>query len=241
MLRQNLKIARDHDPHFEWRGHDVTRMENLSDIVFALAFGMLVMSGDPPRTFEQLNAFLINVVPVTLGFVVMFAIWNGHYTFFRRYALADKKVGFLNSLILLLVLVLAYPLRFIFDGLYGYVLMHLGDLTLVNAMRIDFQRAGIIMGYFTSGFAVMQTLFALLYSHALSKKEALELSELEVQLTKLSIWEYWAGAGCAIIATIGAVLTPLGGFAGFFMNATFLTNRVMRRHFLRGFPKPEAS
>ena len=48
MIRRALKTHLDQDPYFQWRGDSVTRIENLSDIVFALALGMLVSSSSPP-------------------------------------------------------------------------------------------------------------------------------------------------------------------------------------------------
>ena len=53
-MRTELAKHLDHDPHFEWRGQSVTRLENLSDIVFALALGMLLLTGAPPATFDEL-------------------------------------------------------------------------------------------------------------------------------------------------------------------------------------------
>ncbi|MEO1041606.1 MAG: hypothetical protein AAFX52_04885, partial [Pseudomonadota bacterium] len=70
MLRDGLTAQRDHDPHFRWRGEEVTRVENLSDIVFALSVGMLVSSTDVPRSFDEVQQFLIGIVPVTAGFAV---------------------------------------------------------------------------------------------------------------------------------------------------------------------------
>lgn len=228
MLRQNMSGALDHDPHFEWRGKDVTRIENLSDIVFAIAFGMLVMSGDPPQTFGDLNRFLINVIPVAFGFIVMFAIWHGHYTFFRRYALADRTVVFLNSLLLLVVLVIAYPLRFIFEALYGFILMQFDDFSVVDRAQITFERSGIIVGYFTAGFGVTQLIFASMYAYALRRAELIGLSATERTLTWQVIWIYLLGATLCGVACALAVLTPMNGFAGFIMNLNIPGNRIVR-------------
>ena len=37
MIRGEIARHLDHDPHFQWRGESVTRIENLSDIVLILA------------------------------------------------------------------------------------------------------------------------------------------------------------------------------------------------------------
>nr|WP_305889086.1 TMEM175 family protein [Parvularcula maris] len=228
-MRQELSRSVDHDPDFEWRGTDVTRIENLSDIVFAIAFGMLIMSGDAPRTFEGLNRFLLSLVPVTFAFIMMMQIWNAHFLFFRRYALADRGVVFLNAALLLLVLVIAYPLRFIFDSLYGFILYQFGYEDYVTDLRVNYRRASIIMGYFTAGYALAGLLIAALYAHALRKAEMLGLTDRERQLTRVTIWIVGMGAAWALLSCILALTTPLGAFAGFFMNATAITSPLIRR------------
>ena len=84
-MRETIARHLDHDPHFEWRGQSVSRIENLSDIVFALALGMLLLTGAPPQTFSELVHFLISIIPVTASFVILVLIWNAHFVFFRRY------------------------------------------------------------------------------------------------------------------------------------------------------------
>lgn len=120
-MRSEIAKHLDHDPHFEWRGQNVTRIENLSDIVFALALGMLLLTGAPPQTFSELVHFLISIIPVTASFVILVMIWNAHFVFFRRYALADNTIVLINSGLLLMVLFTAYPLRFIFDSFFWYM------------------------------------------------------------------------------------------------------------------------
>ena len=69
MIRDSLKDFKglDHDPNFRWRGTNVTRIENLSDIIFALALGMLISGVDAPRDIIGLRAFLWNIFPTALG------------------------------------------------------------------------------------------------------------------------------------------------------------------------------
>jgi len=217
MLREVAKTHLDHDPDFAWRGQSVTRIENLSDIVFALAMGMLVSSSTAPQTMGDLTRFLIAIVPVTAGFAILLGIWNSHFVFFRRYGLADGKVVFLNACLLFAVLYLAYPLRFVFDSLFAFVLMLMGDPSWIIERDIEYEDSGVIMAYFAGGYAVLQTLMSTLYSHALSKREQLELSETEIALTRLSRTAALATAIVGVLVAAVAYFTDLNGFAGALM------------------------
>lgn len=73
---------------------------------------MLISGVAAPRDVPGLREFLINIVPTALGFTVLLSLWHGHYTFFRRYGVADKTIIFLNAVPIFVVLFMAYPLRF---------------------------------------------------------------------------------------------------------------------------------
>lgn len=227
-MRPSGKIYGNQDSHFTWRGNEVMRLEYLSDIVFALAFGMIVSSGSEPRTFEELQGFLFTALPVTAAFTFMVYIWAQHFTFFRRFGLEDGRTMFLNATLLLVVLFIAYPMRFIFDSLFGWGLMMLGDDSYVADLQVDYRRSGIIMSYFAGGMMVVMGLFALLYRHALSLKDALELSPMELAITRASFWIYLVSAFWAAVACVGAAATPLGGFAGFIIGLSRPSARIIR-------------
>lgn len=228
-MRPSERLFTGQDPYFRWRGHDVTRVEYLSDIVFALAFGMVISNGTEPRTFDELNAFLISAVPVTAAFIFMVTLWNRHYTFFRRYALADGKTMFLNACLLLFVLFIAYPVRLIFDGLFGYILLMAGNESYVVQLDISFERAGIIMSYFASALVIIYVILAAMYGHALSRSEQINLSPVERHVTKMQVWLWGSSAIWAAVAGVLAVKSSLGGFAGFLMVFTGVTSGIIRR------------
>ena len=64
-----LKGERD----FEWRGGNPTRVEALTDMVFAFALTLLVVSNSPPNSFAE----LIDLLWGFPGFAVAFAIQAG--------------------------------------------------------------------------------------------------------------------------------------------------------------------
>lgn len=232
MIRGAAIQRLDHDPEFSWRGDSVTRIENLSDIVFALAFGMLVSASAPPQTFPDLGEFLVSIVPVTAAFALMVGLWNSHFTFFRRYGLADGWIVFLNAVLLFIVLYIAYPLRFAFDGFFGYILLVFGAPERVEAMQIGYRESGIIMAYFTIGYGAIHLLFTMMYAHALSRKDMLSLNATEIAISRRSLAIALFAALLSFAIAGVALMTPLYGFAGFFMllilPAGWLIGRLMR-------------
>nr|WP_070960396.1 TMEM175 family protein [Hyphomonas sp. Mor2] len=217
-MRDSIAKHLDHDPHFEWRGKNVTRIENLSDIVFALALGMLLLTGVPPQTFSELVLFLISIIPVTASFAILVLIWNAHFVFFRRYALADNTIVLINSVLLLMVLFTAYPLRFIFDGLFWYIYgVASGDYTHLLGKEMDFTNSGRSMAFFGAGYAVIYALMSLMYAHAVNKAELIGLSAKEILLTRRSVWRHRGEVLIGIVVALSAWLSPIGPFAGFLM------------------------
>lgn len=206
----------DHDPHFDWRGRNVTRIENLSDIVFALALGMLVSASSPPISYGDLKDHMLNIVPVTAGFAILLMVWNMHFVFFRRYALGDNVTIFLNAVLLLLILFIAYPLRFIFDSLFSYILLLFGYSERIAALGVSsYYIAGELMSFYAVGYAMIFAIFALMYRHALKKAALIGLSEKEIVYTRLSIAIFLMQIIISLGVAILAVTPPVYVFASF--------------------------
>ena len=218
MLRDSLTYLVDHDPHFRWRGEGVSRIENLSDIVFALSLGLLI-SGGRPTTFDGLTDYLWTILPVGAAFFLMLGIWNAHFTFFRRYGLADATICRINALLLLLILFLAYPLRFVFDSLFAFVAGKVfGDWSAMQAMELmSYQRAGQLMALFCLGFVLVYILIHWMYAHAKSQREMLDLDDQETIITRRSLWRYRVEILLGLTAGLTALFTMVGPFAGFFL------------------------
>ena len=68
---------------------DVTRLETLSDGVFAFSATLLVVSLEVPRRFTELVANLYGFIAFGLTFTALILIWSAHRGFFRRHQLAD--------------------------------------------------------------------------------------------------------------------------------------------------------
>lgn len=229
MIREQIALQMDHDPHFRWRGEAVTRIENLSDIVFALALGMIVAAPQPPETFGDLKAYLFGIIPVTLSFAMMLQIWQAHFTFFRRYGVADKWIIFLNVVLLFCILYIAYPLRFIFDSLFAFVIGQMGDNSrLIDLGLSSYRDAGQIMAYFGLGYVAVFVLVLAMYFHALSKAELLGLSRSEQIMTKRSIYIHIADVVLGALVVVFSAFTVVGPFAGFLLALNMPINILIR-------------
>lgn len=215
MIRDQISKSMDHDPHFKWRGAEASRIESLSDIIFAIALGMVVSASEPLKTFGDLEGFLTSIIPVSAAFVILVSIWHWHFTFFRRYGITNTRIIFYNAVLLFTVLFIAYPLRFAFESLFSFVLMSTGNFDRVAALELTYERSGAILAYFAIGYAFVHGLFILMYRYAISKSEELDLTAKEMMLSLRSLLSFYIQCGLSILVAIIAWYTPANGMAGF--------------------------
>lgn len=235
MLRESLPDFKglDHDPDFRWRGTNVTRIENLSDIVFAIALGMLITGVDAPRTLFDLRVFLINIAPTFLGFTVLLGLWNAHYTFFRRYGVADRKIIVLNALLIFIVLFMAYPLRFAFDSLVAYLTsLSTGDYSRAATLGLrSIRDAAEIITYFSLFYAAAFAVFALMQSHVLRKSGMLMFNAHEFAISKRMHFARWVQCTLCLICSAVSYFTPIGPAAAVLLSTFGLVFWVARRRY----------
>ncbi|MEM7729618.1 MAG: TMEM175 family protein [Pseudomonadota bacterium] len=233
MLREFVGRQLDHDPNFRWRGESVTRIENLSDIAFALSLGMLISGANAPSNFSELRAFLFYLLPAAASFGVILKIWTAHFTFFRRYGVADRTIIFLNSLLIFVVLYLAYPLRFTFDALYAWII---GEITQNYSRAIEIgmndANAALTISFFVGGYGICMALLALKYEHVVRRKSTLELDDYELAKTRATRAELWLGAVLAFPAISLALFTTAGPMAAFLLTLQFPGRHLLTRHYL---------
>jgi uncharacterized membrane protein len=171
------------EPYFHWRGGEITRLEAFCDVIFGFAMTLLVVSLEAPHSYAELLDDMRGFLPFAICFAQLVMIWRTHYKFSRRYGLEDPYTLFLNVVLLFLVLFYVYPLKFVFTliqaqvtGSHAY-----GDLSG--------HQASVLMRIYGAGFAAVFLLFTLLHLHAYKLRRALELNEVEVLLTRISIHE----------------------------------------------------
>jgi uncharacterized membrane protein len=172
---------------FRLRGlREVSRVEALSDGVFAFAITLLVVSLEVPRTFDQLLVMMRGFLAFAITFAMLFHVWFIHYNFFRRYGLSDNFTVWMTALLLFVVLFYVYPLKFVWTLMVNVVL-GFGRTVEVGGQAVPVVRAAqmpTLLAVYGAGFAAVFVIFALLYWHAYRKRADLELSALETHDTR---------------------------------------------------------
>jgi uncharacterized membrane protein len=212
MIKQRMiEKAIGHSGKFRWRGHEISRIEGLSDAVFAFAITLLVVSLEVPKTFNELAETIHGFGAFAICFVLLFIVWYTQYKFFRRYGLQEKITIVLNGALLFVVLFYVYPLKFLFTSVVDRLMGGHNEVRLPNGnveAMIEGDQMGTLMLIFGVGYFAVFAVFVLLYLHAYRKRDELELNKLEVFDTRNSIQE--SALNC-LVALISISLVVFGG------------------------------
>jgi uncharacterized membrane protein len=177
---------------FRLRGHEVSRIEAFSDVVFGFALTLVVVSLEVPDTFEELMHALRGFPAFAICFAILTWVWRAHHTFFRRYALKDNVTIAWNAALLFMVLLYTFPLKFLFSALTGRTHGSANASTLF-----------VIYGL---GFAGIFGLLVALYAHAWRQREELELNAIELHDTRTTMMMYGSYVAIGLAsAVIGAI------------------------------------
>lgn len=206
---------------FRLRAHEVSRLEAFSDVVFGFAISLLVVSLEAPKSFHELMEMMSGIVPFGICFFIFVDIWFEHHHFFRRYALQDKPVIVLNTLLLFVLLFYVYPLKYVFVSFFASIR---GISTGLRA-----EDGPNLFTIYGAGVIAVFTLLALMYRHAWTKRDELGLNEVEQIDTLASIWDNGCMAAFGVISTILAHTLPLrlSMLAGFVYTFIFIPKSVI--------------
>ena len=238
MTREPLveRLVKPHparDGTFRWRGDGVSRIEGLSDAVFGFAITLLVVTLDPPRTFDDLLGTLVGFPAFAAAFTLLVLIWAAQYKFFRRYGLEDTRTVVLNVALLFLVVFFVYPLKYLFTTFIGLWLGIAGRVFAVPALLAQAEAANrslrgdqwpAVMAIYGLGYAGVFAVFVLLHRHAFACADALALDASERLETRYSVLEHKghiAVALASVALTLGLAYgagwpaAPAAGVGGF--------------------------
>ena len=192
------------------REGEATRIEAFSDAMIGFAATLLVVSLDPPRTFDDLIVNLWGFIPFGLSFMALYFIWVVHTKLFRRYPLSDGWSIAINGALLFTVLFYVYPLKFMASSFVT-------RLTGVRAASVSswdqLQKLFII---YDLGWIVVFILFALLYWRAYRTRTQLGLTAIESYDAVTYVWHYlgFVAAGLLSLAIAVSGIGLVFGLAG---------------------------
>src|SRR3954454_9609734 len=194
---------------------EVSRVEGLSDAVFAFAITLLVVSLEVPKTFDELMAAMRGFPAVAVCFALLFQVWWRHYRLFRNYDLEDGRVIALTGVLLFVVLFYVYPLKF----LWGIVFSQIGGRRIGEDV-LTIRQVPVLFAIYGAGVAAVFGILATMYRHAYLHRGDLGLSPAEVIDTRVQIYSNLALAGIGVLSVLVAVLTAriapdLVGIAGY--------------------------
>jgi len=221
------------EPHFRWRGGEITRLEAFTDAVFAFAVTLLVVSLEVPRTFTELLATMKGFVAFGVCFAMLTWVWYCHYLFARRFGLQTVYVISLNLLLLFVVLFYVYPLKFLFT-------LSVGELagTVPRALLEGMINPGQVPQLFVVyclGYVAVFAILGFLNLYALQLREPLGLDEYETLATRHAVRTLFSYASVGVLVMVVALLLPpsVAGLAGvlFFLNGVI--GWVLGMHFQR--------
>ena len=210
------------EKYFRWRGGDVSRIEGLSDAVFALAMTMLVISVEVPRSFTEMKADFTQLPSFAISFAILVLCWYTNYKFHRRYGIEDLRTVLLTAIQLFLILFYVYPLQFLFTWLLE------GFMGLKRTVTIEDGDIPMLMLCYSGGFAAIFLVFALMYVHAWRFRDDLGLDHNERVITRSGISSHLVSVGVALLSMllvlIDAKLSPLAGIIYFIMGPAQAVN-----------------
>lgn len=131
-----------------------SRLESISDSIFAFAATLVVVSLDVPENFSVLKESLSNFLSFGISFFALILIWKVHYNFFRRTEVIDNWIVAINTILLFVVLFFVYPLKFLANLSVGK-----GDLQ-------SYSELGELFQLYSLGFVLIFLFISLLYFHA---------------------------------------------------------------------------
>ena len=204
-MKKLMKIRGDKN-FTTWRGGDVSRLEALTDAVFAIAITLLIVAHDVPRDYEHFRSVMWGFCGFGVTFFALIAIWYNTFKFHRRFGMEDGYTIFLSTVLIFVVLFYIYPLKFMAQIIINMMILKnsLGvefDVGFVG--KVDTSHLFIVYGI---GAFFIWFILGLMYLHAYNKRELLELDNNELLITTNSIVANFIVSFIAIISIIFVIL-----------------------------------
>lgn len=189
------------EPYFRWRGGDVSRIEGLSDAVFALSLTLLVVALEVPSSSQELITVFWQFPAFAFCFGFILWVWYEHYIYHRRYGFEDGMTVALNGLLLFFIVFYVFPLKFLASALVTGPLT--GDRTVQNMSQ-----GTTVMLFYSAGFVAIFTVLTLMYGRAWRLRDRLHLDLLERIATRGAIRRHLLSIAVGLASIVLAVFVP---------------------------------
>ena len=217
---------------FRWRSTEITRIEALSDAVFAFAVTLLIVALEVPRTFQELWEIMQGFPAFAASFALLFHLWFLQYQFFRRYGLQDALTLCWNGALLFVVLFFVYPLKFLFGFLWrlfthGEMMVHTHQGTVEPIIQnTDIRPLMIAYGL---GFVAIYGVFWMMHQRAWRMREALNLNQYEQRRTRNALQHFGVDICIGLVSVLLAAVLPgkQTGLAGFAYTALWPAHALL--------------
>lgn len=136
--------------------HSKSRIEALSDGVFAFAATLLVVNVGLNSSIVSFNEEIPNFLSFGVAFFAMMMIWKVHYNFFRRTNYVDNWIIALNMILLFNTLFYVFPIK----SLIG---------SAISGQRITINNFSQIFQLYSLGFCAIFICLSFMYLRAYKK------------------------------------------------------------------------
>ena len=141
--------------------HKKSRLEALSDGVFAFAATLLVVDVGSASEFISFSDELPNFISFGASFFIIMALWKLHYNFFRRTKHVDDWIITFNMLLLFTVLFYIFPVKSLLDS-------------MLQQKGMTMEELAQLFQIYSLGFSTMFLSFLLMYYRAYKKDQKIE-------------------------------------------------------------------
>ena len=171
---------------FTERGQEIFRVEALSDAVFAFSMSLLIMALEVPRSFGEFRHTMFNFPPFVATCTLVFYFWFLQNRFFRMYGLHNDRIIFLNLGLLMMILIYAFPLKYLFSLLLSW---WFGKNYLTGEQNegipmLSLDNFNTLVMFFSIGYAIIWLIFLLLYREAYKAADTLGLNATEKMILR---------------------------------------------------------
>jgi uncharacterized membrane protein len=192
------------------RRAETSRLEGFSDAVFAFALTLLIVSLEVPKSYDELVHTLRSFVAFAPSFAALIWIWYLHREFFRRFGLGDGPMIVLNALLLFVVLLYVYPLKFLATLVFGQL------LDPASTSPIQSSQVSQLIVIYGVGYVAVFVVLSLMYLYALRKRHVLHLTRLDLHDARYAIEANVINIGTGLGSIALALLGAPPAIAGFF-------------------------